>query len=220
MDRSYRYYKPKKNAAEGATVKGATVYGAERLSEVIDFLNNVGQIAPHFVDVHEAMKAHSRYEDDFSEVKGQEHAKRAALISATGMHNLLLEGSPGCGKSMIAKRLRYILPPLHSDEILENAKLNALEGIEPDFTPVRPFRHPHHTSTPASIFGGGSTGARIGEVGLAHGGILFFDELPTEHWLRIPLSTHSTVKIVQPHWSLCEVEGRECSFRNSSWRCA
>ena len=80
---------------------------------------------------------------------------------------------------MIAKRLNYILPPLHMNEILENAKLNALEGIEPDFSPLRPFRHPHHTSTPASIFGGGSISSKIGEVGLAHGGILFFDELPS-----------------------------------------
>ena len=118
------------------------------------------------------------YPLDFKEIKGQENAKRAALICAAGMHNILLEGSPGCGKSMIAKRLNYILPPLQISEILENAKLDALEGVEPDFSPIRPFRHPHHTSTPASIFGGGSTRSKIGEVGLAHGGILFFDELP------------------------------------------
>jgi len=120
----------------------------------------------------------NHYPLDFKEIKGQENAKRAAMICAAGMHNMLLEGSPGCGKSMIAKRLVYILPPLHIKEILENAKLNALEGIEPDFRPLRPFRHPHHTSTPASIFGGGSAHSKIGEVGLAHGGILFFDELP------------------------------------------
>ncbi len=118
------------------------------------------------------------YPLDFKEIKGQEQAKRAALICATGMHNMLLEGSPGCGKSMIAKRLAYILPPLSNNDILENAKLNALEGIEPTFTPLRPFRYPHHTSTPASIFGGGSLRSQIGEIGLAHGGILFFDELP------------------------------------------
>ncbi len=122
---------------------------------------------------------------DFADIKGQENAKRAALISASGMHNLLLEGSPGCGKSMIAKRLHYILPPVTSDELLDIAKLDSLEGKEPHFTPLRPFRAPHHTSTPASVFGGGSQKAQIGEVGLAHNGILFFDELP--HFQKIVL---------------------------------
>ncbi|MDQ1340041.1 MAG: magnesium chelatase family protein, partial [Campylobacterota bacterium] len=108
----------------------------------------------------------------------QEVAKRAALISAAGFHNLLLEGSPGCGKSMIAQRLRYILPPLCGDEILEIAKLDALEAKEPQFKPLRSYRAPHHSSTTASVFGGGSHKAKIGEVGLAHRGVLFFDELP------------------------------------------
>ncbi|MEA1920699.1 MAG: YifB family Mg chelatase-like AAA ATPase [Campylobacterota bacterium] len=118
------------------------------------------------------------YPFDFSEIRGQEIAKRAALISASGMHNLLLEGSPGSGKSMIAKRLRYILPPVSSQELLDIAKLESFDGREPEFTPLRPFRAPHHSSTAASIFGGGSHQAKIGEVGLAHKGILFFDELP------------------------------------------
>ncbi len=118
------------------------------------------------------------YPDDFIEIRGQEVAKRAALISACGMHNLLLEGSPGSGKSMIAKRLRYILPPITNRELLDIAKLDALEGKTPHFTPLRPFRSPHHSGTAASIFGGGSHKAQIGEVGLAHHGILFFDELP------------------------------------------
>lgn len=96
-----------------------------------------------------------QYPVDFKEIKGQEHAKRAALISAAGMHNLLLEGSPGSGKSMIAKRLQHILPPLANHEMLDCAKLDILEGKEPAFTPLRPFRSPHHTSTAASIFGGG-----------------------------------------------------------------
>lgn len=121
---------------------------------------------------------HEHYPLDFIEIKGQEHAKRSALIAAAGMHNLLLEGSPGSGKSMIAKRLVHIMPPLHNNEILECAKLEILEGKEPTFTPSRPFRSPHHSSTGASIFGGGTHKAQIGEVGLAHGGILFFDELP------------------------------------------
>jgi len=118
------------------------------------------------------------YKEDFLDVKGQEVAKRAALIAAAGFHNIILEGSPGCGKSMIAQRLRYILPPMDESEILDLAKLEVLEAKEPSFKPHRAFQSPHHSATPASIFGGGSHKARIGEVGLANNGILFFDELP------------------------------------------
>ncbi len=132
---------------------------------------------------------------DFKEIKGQEVAKRASLIAASGMHNILFEGSPGCGKSMSAKRLPFIMPPMSLDEILEKAKLDALEGKEPSFQPLREFRSPHHTSTRASIFGGGSAKARIGEVSLANNGLLFFDEIP--HFpktvlesLREPLEDH------------------------------
>ncbi len=119
-----------------------------------------------------------KYENDFFEVKGQQIAKRAALIAAAGMHNYLMEGDPGSGKSMIAKRLRDILPPLVEEEILSIAKHQFLDGITPDFSACRPMRSPHHTATSASIFGGGSLQAKIGEVALAHKGILFFDELP------------------------------------------
>jgi len=115
---------------------------------------------------------------DFEDVKGQTVAKRAALIAAAGMHNFMMEGNPGCGKSMIAKRLKDILPPLLEQEMLTIAKHQFLEGTIPDFKAKRPMRSPHHTATSASIFGGGSYKARIGEVALAHNGILFFDELP------------------------------------------
>ena len=118
------------------------------------------------------------YESDFADVKGQSVAKRASLIAAAGMHNFMMEGSPGCGKSMIAKRIRDILPPLYEEEILSIAKHQFLDGVVPDFGAHRPIRAPHHTATSASIFGGGSQQAKIGEVALAHRGILFFDELP------------------------------------------
>jgi magnesium chelatase family protein len=119
-----------------------------------------------------------RYESDFADVKGQMVAKRAALVAAAGMHNFFMEGNPGCGKSMIAKRLRDILPPLNETELLSIAKHQFLDGQIPEFKATRPLRSPHHTATSASIFGGGSGQARIGEVALASGGLLFFDEIP------------------------------------------
>ncbi len=119
-----------------------------------------------------------KYESDFHDVKGQNIAKRASLIAASGMHNFLMEGNPGCGKSMIAKRIKDILPPLYEEEILSIAKHQFLDGTTPTFEAIRPIRSPHHTATSASIFGGGSSTAKIGEVALAHKGILFFDELP------------------------------------------
>jgi len=137
----------------------------------------------------------TEYPLDFSEVKGQRDGKEGALLAAAGFHNLLIEGSPGIGKSMIIHRLRYILPPMEIGEILEVEKLRSLEGVEPTFKPLRPFRAPHHSATPSAIFGGGSRGAKIGEIALAHRGVLFFDELPyfsrqiLEN-LRLPLQEH------------------------------
>lgn len=114
------------------------------------------------------------YLNDFKDIKGQENAKKAALIAAAGNHNILLEGSPGCGKSMLAKRLQFVMPPMSLNEILEVAKLQALDLKEPDFKPKRVWRSPHCTSSRASIIGGTS----LGEVALANNGILFLDELP------------------------------------------
>ena len=146
----------------------------------------VGQKTYHYLD---------EYPEDFAQVIGQERAKRAALIAAAGMHNLLMEGSPGCGKSMIARRLRYILPPMSREEVLQATRYALLGDENPNFRPLRPFRAPHHSASKPSIFGGGSTRARIGEVALANGGILFFDEFP--HFqksvleaLREPLQDH------------------------------
>ncbi len=135
---------------------------------------------------------------DFSDVLGQHRAKRAMLIAATGMHNLLMEGSPGCGKSMSIKRLRYILPPQSIEEILESNAYQSLQEEDVALSPLRPFRSPHHTSSRPSIFGGGSSHSRAGEIALAHNGILFFDEFPNFaktvlESLREPLEDHQVL---------------------------
>jgi len=169
-------------------IPNVAFYGVKSLNEAVDILKNQKESSPSikesaidypFYEIGgEKYYYVKEYDEDFSDVKGQEVAKRAALIAAAGFHNIILEGSPGCGKSMIASRLRYILPPMTSSEILDVAKLEVLEGIEPTFKPRRNFKNPHHSATMASIFGGGSHKAKIGEVGLANKGILFFDELP------------------------------------------
>lgn len=137
----------------------------------------------------------SEFPFDFSDVLGQHRAKRALMIAAAGMHNLLMEGSPGCGKSMSIKRLRYILPPQSIEEILESNAYYSLHEEECELSPLRPFRSPHHTSSRPSIFGGGSIHAQAGEIALAHNGVLFFDEFPNFskavlESLREPLEDH------------------------------
>ena len=169
-------------------IKGVNFYGVQTLKEAIDLLSqeelkpNMQSVASYSskeLKVAEHIYHYQEnYPEDFKEIKGQELAIRAALISASGMHNLLLNGNPGSGKSMIAKRLRYILPPLKDSEILAIARAQFLDNQKPDFAPIRPFRSPHHTATSAAIFGGGSHNAKIGEVALASSGVLFFDELP------------------------------------------
>ena len=163
-------------------------YGVKTLQEAIDLLQNQQNTQPNIEESKiespfyelDAEKYYyvKEYDEDFLDVKGQNIAKRAAIIAAAGFHNILFEGDAGCGKSMISKRMRYILPPMTSNEILDVAKLEVLDFREPSFKPRRPYRSPHHSSTSASIFGGGSHKAIIGEVGLANGGILMFDELP------------------------------------------
>jgi magnesium chelatase family protein len=178
---------PKESLEKLSKIPHVAFYGVETLQEALEVLKSPEAFKPslskdieypYYEIGSERYYYVKEYKEDFIDVKGQEIAKRAALIAAAGMHNILLEGSPGCGKSMIASRLRYILPPMRVSEILDLAKLQVLEGKEPDFKPHRPFKNPHHSSTPASIFGGGSHKARIGEIGLANNGILFFDELP------------------------------------------
>jgi hypothetical protein len=156
---------PKEALDKLSNIPHITFIGVENLSEAIGFFKNPQEstlppAAPKAVPYPsqsiggEPYYFQKAYPDDFKEIRGQEVAKRAALICACGMHNLLLEGSPGSGKSMIAKRLRYILPPMTNKELLDVAKLDALEGKDPHFKPVRPFRSPHHSGTAASIFGG------------------------------------------------------------------
>jgi len=178
---------PKEAMRHLSHIAGVEFIAIENLSEAIELFKNkdfkASVIAFEYQSKSMTIKNQRYYDDldialDFLDVKGQTIAKRAGLISASGMHNFMMEGNPGCGKSMIAKRLGDILPPLLEEEMLSIAKHQFLDGVIPTFKAKRPIRSPHHTATSASIFGGGSYKARIGEVSLAHKGILFFDELP------------------------------------------
>jgi magnesium chelatase family protein len=136
---------------------------------------------------------HDKFQEDFKDIKGQPRAIRASLIASAGFHNILFEGSPGCGKSMCAKRIPSILPPMSLEEILQKAKMDALTNKEVDFTPIRAFRSPHHTASRASIFGGSNKS--IGEIALSNNGAFFADELPyfsksVLESLREPLQDH------------------------------
>ena len=178
---------PFESANKLSFIDNVDIYPVKSLKEAIAFFKREISIEPihteepNFKQINIQDRSYhydDNFELDFLEVKGQEIAKRSALIAAAGNHNLLLEGNPGSGKSMIAKRISSILPPLSKDELLQIAKLDSLNGKDPTLKPQRPFRSPHHSATQASIFGGGSKGAQIGEAGLAHKGVLFFDELP------------------------------------------
>lgn len=176
-----------------AKIPGVTAYPARTLREAIMFFSGEIAICPAASAAFEArtivLDREYFYEEnfalDFADVRGQKHAKRAALIAAAGFHNILLSGAPGSGKSMIVKRLAEILPPMSLAEVLEQASLASIEEREAEFKARRPLRNPHHTATRASIFGGGSRESKMGEVALANGGVLFFDELP--HFSKVIL---------------------------------
>jgi len=179
---------PYESLGKLSKIPNVEFYGVKSMNEAVNLLQNQDNISPNIgksdieypsIEIEKVKYYYVKeYDEDFLDVKGQEVAKRAALIAAAGFHNIIFEGSPGCGKSMIASRLRYILPPMSASDILDVAKLQVLDGEEPTFKPHRNMQSVHHTSTSASVFGGGSHKAKIGEVGLAHNGILFFDELP------------------------------------------
>ena len=172
---------PRENVREAAVVNNLDVYGMDSLSDVVKFFNGSDDYQPERIDTRAVFyQQQSQYDLDFAEVKGQENVKRALEVAAAGGHNLIMVGPPGSGKSMMAKRLPSILPPLSLSESLETTQIHSVAGkLSRDTSLIsqRPFRSPHHTISSVALVGGGNN-PQPGEISLAHNGVLFCDELP------------------------------------------